>query len=148
MNELLTIPMLELAERMRAKLVSPVEVLEAHLARIEEVNPKINALVVPSFDRARAEAKRAEELLLSARPGDEIPPLTGVPCTIKELISVKGLPFTAGVVARKHVVAEEDAPLVARLRSAGAIVMGLTNTSEAGLWLETYNRFWSAVTAS
>jgi fatty acid amide hydrolase 2 len=72
----------------------------------------------------------------------DLPPFFGVPCTIKELISVEGLPFTAGVPSRRHVVGTEDAPLVARMRRAGCIILGLTNVSEAGLWLETHNTLY------
>ncbi|MBW2528639.1 MAG: amidase [Deltaproteobacteria bacterium] len=138
MHELLTLPAVELARRTGARKISPVEVVDAHIRRIEQVNPRLNALVVPTFETAREEARRAEEAV-ARRSRDELPPLFGVPFTVKELIAVEGLPHTAGVVARRGVVASADAPLVARLRAAGAILLGLTNVSEAGLWLETYN---------
>jgi len=137
-NELLTLSAVELARRIREREISPVEVVDVHIRRIEQVNPKLNALVVPTFDEARQQARRAEQTL-SRQQSDPLPPFFGVPFTVKELIAVEGLPHTAGVVARRHVVAQQDAPLVARLRAAGAILLGLTNVSEAGLWLETYN---------
>lgn len=117
------------------------EVVDAHIAQIEAVNPRLNAVIVEMFDSARVEADRKTEQQNRASP-DELPPLFGVPFTVKELIAVRGMPHTAGVVARRHVVAEEDSPLVARMRAAGAVLVGLTNVSEAGLWLESHNRIY------
>jgi fatty acid amide hydrolase 2 len=139
MDSLCTLPAVEIAARIRAGTLSPVEAVEAHIGRIQAVNPHINAVCVDRFDAARQEARQAEA---AVRAGGELPPFHGVPCTIKELIAVEGLPWTAGVVARKHIRATQDAPQVARLREAGAIIMGLTNISEAGLWLESDNKVY------
>lgn len=140
MEELLTLSVIELARRIRDKKVSPVEVVDAHIRRIEQVNPKINAVVVPCFDSARAEAKKAEEKLTSRT--DNLPPLFGVPCTIKDCYAVKGLPWAAGVLRRRNLIAEEDATVVKRIRGAGGIVMGKTNVPEAAMWCETYNKVY------
>ena len=139
--ELYSLPAVGLAQRIKRRALSPVEVTEAHIARIEAVNPKLNAVVAQRFEAAREEAKAAEARLMHSAPQD-LPAFFGVPCTIKELIAVRGMPHTAGVVARKDVIATEDAPQVARLRQAGCIILGVTNVSEAGLWLETYNRIY------
>jgi Asp-tRNA(Asn)/Glu-tRNA(Gln) amidotransferase A subunit family amidase len=110
----------------RAKQVSPVEVIEAYLSRIAECNPAINAFTSINAEQARSEAKRAEALLMS---GDSRP-LLGVPITIKSCIDVAGLPCEAGSRLRQGYVADHDAPLVARLKQAGAIVLGNTHTPE------------------
>lgn len=142
MKELLDASAVDLAARIRAGEVSPVEVVEAHIARIEAVNPLINALVADRFERARAEARAAEERVRRASDPGELPPLLGVPCTVKEFFAVEGLPRTGGLVRRRHWIAERDATVVRRLRTAGAIVLGVTNVPEGGLWLETHNRVY------
>lgn len=140
MSDLFEVSATELARRIAKQEISPVEILEAHIAKIEEVNPLINALVVNTFQSARREAMEAEREILRNSSG--LPRFFGVPFTVKELISIKGLPYTAGVLARKNEVGKEDSALVQRLRSAGGILLGTTNISEAGLWLETYNRIY------
>jgi len=125
-----------LAALIRDRAVSPVEVVDAHIARIQQVNPALNAVVAPRFDAARAAAQAAEARVVS---GDPLPPLHGVPCTIKEFIGVRGMPQTAGIKLRSHVTAHADATAVRRLRAAGAIVLGVTNAPEGGLWHETSN---------
>ena len=89
MNELLSLPAVELARRIREREVSPVQVVDAHIRRIEEVNPRLNAMVVPTFEAAREQARGAEQQL-SQRRGEPLPPLFGVPFTVKELIAVEG----------------------------------------------------------
>ncbi len=138
-SELLHAPAWQLAARIRAGDVSPVTVVDAHIARIQAVNPKINALVADRFDDARREARAAEAQVRVSADRDALPPLLGVPCTIKEFLAVRGMPQTAGIVRRRHVVAERDATVVARLRAAGAIVLGVSNVPEGGMWMETYN---------
>ena len=131
---------LELARLVRTRQVSSREIVDAHIARIEEVNPFLNAVVNERFAEARREADRADERAASSP--DDLPVLHGVPCTIKEFFAVKGLPCTGGLVRCKDVVSTEDATTVARLRAAGAIVLGNTNIPEGGLWLETYNAIY------
>ena len=80
-------------------------------------------------------------MVLAARP-DDLPLLHGVPCTIKESFSVTGMPWSAGLVSRRDVRAGSDAVTVQRLRAAGAIVLGVTNTSELCMWMESNNRVY------
>jgi fatty acid amide hydrolase 2 len=141
-GELLEMAAVELAERIRRREVSSREVVGAHIARIEEVNGALNAVVDTAFQRAMDEAERADERIARARAGEELPRFLGVPCTIKEFLAVEGLSNTAGLVARKGAVAACDATLVARLREAGAIVLGVTNVPEGGMWMETANKVY------
>lgn len=142
MNDtLLDLPAGQLVARMAAGELSPVDLVEAHVARAEAVDPLLGALVARRFEAARAEARAAEAQYLRARrTGEALPPLLGVPCTIKEFIRVQGLPYTAGIPARRGYVAQRDAVAVERLRRAGAIVIGAGNVPEGGMWMETHNR--------
>ena len=137
MHELLHDSALTLAERIRSRDVSSREVVEAHIRRIEAVNPAINAVVADRFEDALQEADEADRVL--ATSSEEAGVLHGVPCTIKEVIGVRGMPNTGANVPRKDAVARRDATVVRRLRKAGAIVLGVTNLSELGLWIETTN---------
>lgn len=132
-------PALRLAEMIRRRDVSAAEVVEAHIARIEAVNPRINALVEERFEDARREARSADARLRHAADPGTLPPLLGVPCTIKEFLGVRGMAWTAGLACRREVRAERDARVVERLREAGAIVLGLSNVPEGGMWMECYN---------
>lgn len=127
---------LELARLIRRRELSPVELVDAAIARIEAVNPAINAVVATRFDRARDEARRAERDVLA---GADLPPLHGVPFTVKECMALTGAPHTAGSIYRRGIVAAADAPAVAALRGAGAIALGSTNTSEMAMWWESHN---------
>ena len=131
----------EIARRIRAGEISPVEVVEAHIERIVRVNPKLNAVVHNRFEEARIEAKQAEERIRSAEV-EELPPFLGVPCTIKESIAVSGMPNSSGMESRAGLRASEDATVVARLRAAGAIPLGVTNTPELTVWGATFNRVY------
>lgn len=130
----------QLAELIRARRVSSREVVDAHIAHLERVNPVINAVVRDRFARARLEADEADRRL--AAGGDGLPPLLGVPCTIKESFGLLGMPQTSGLVARKHVLCMEDPPCVRRLKRAGAIPIGVTNVSELCMWMESSNRVY------
>jgi len=134
--EVLAASALELAARIRAGELTSREVVEAHIARLQAMQPRTAAIAVECFDAARAAAAEAD-----AFTGDP-PPLHGVPCTIKESFATAGLPNAAGLVSRRDVRAERDAPTVARLREAGAIPLGLTNTSELCMWIESENRLY------
>lgn len=131
---------LALAAAIRAGEVSSREVLDAHLALLDAVNPRLNAVVAQRREQARSEAAAADARV--ARGGPGLPPLLGVPCTIKESISLAGMPNAAGVVARRDVRAERSAPAVQRLLDAGAIPLGVTNTSELTMWIESENRLY------
>ena len=137
--EVLTASATALARAIREGKVSARDVLEEHLELIDRVNPVVNALVDERFDAAREEADRADARV---REGGDLPPLLGVPCTIKESIAVAGMPNSAGLVARAQHRSERDAATVARLREAGAIVVGVTNTSELTMWIESHNRLY------
>jgi amidase len=125
-----------LARAIRAKEVSSAEVVQAYLQRIEAVNPHLNAVVQLCADTARAEAKAADAAL--AR-GQIMGPLHGVPMTIKDSLDTAGVITTGGTMGRATYVPAQDATVVARLRAAGAILLGKTNTPELTLWGETDN---------
>ncbi|MCZ6463206.1 MAG: amidase, partial [Proteobacteria bacterium] len=141
MDPLLTSSACELARQIRAGETPSTEVVERHIARIEQVNPALNAVVRDRFEQARLEAKQADDRVLSEE-SSTLPPLLGVPCTIKESIALEGMPNSCGVVARAGVVASQDAPPVARLRAAGAIPLGVTNVPELTAWVATDNRVY------
>ena len=123
-----------IAELIREGEVSSREAVEAHLRRFESVNPRLNAIVVPRFEQALREADGAD-----AATKGERGPLHGVPITIKECFDLAGMPSTVGLTERVGRPAAADAPLVARLRRAGAIVLGKTNLSQLMLWAESEN---------
>ncbi|HEX8491848.1 MAG TPA: amidase [Pyrinomonadaceae bacterium] len=126
----------EMAEQIAIGALSSSEVVEAHLRRIEEVNPLINAVVVPLFEQARKEAEAAD----TARArGESLGPLHGVPITIKESFDVMGTPTTMGLSARVNQLAESDGLMIARLRAAGAIILGKTNVPQMVLYNEADN---------
>jgi fatty acid amide hydrolase 2 len=141
MHEYSRLPAVELARRVRTQQVSPTELLEVHIERIESVNARLNALVADNFAAARRRAAEIEADLEQGR-ADPNAPFLGVPFTVKELIGVRGQPNTGGVPARAGIFAEQDSPLVRRLRDAGGIVLGVTNVSAAGIWLESHNRVY------
>src|SRR5712672_1579124 len=126
----------EITASVRSKKLSPVEIVNAHLKRIEAMRPKLNVFVHIDADGARAQARGAEDAVLR---GAALGPLLGVPITLKSCIDVAGWPTPAGSLLRKQYVAEADATLVARLRAAGAILLGNTNTPEFLMAYETDN---------
>ena len=125
-----------MARQIRERKISPVELVEVHLAKIERLNPELNAFVQVDGNRVRREARAAEFAVMS---GESLGPLHGVPISIKSSIEVKGLVCEAGTRLREGFKARQDAPLVARLRGAGAIVLGVTNTPELLMAWETDN---------
>jgi amidase len=127
---------LAMAEAVRRREISPVELVEAHLARIAKLNPKLNAFVQVDAEGAR-HAARAAEWAVQHNAGQG--PLNGVPVSIKSSIDVAGLRCEAGTRLRAGYVATQDAPLVTRLRAAGAIILGVTNTPELLMAWETDN---------
>jgi len=131
--------LIDMAEGVRARKVSPVELTDAHLSRIRELNPKLNAFVTVDGDRARDQAMLAESALSSSAKTESIGPLHGVPISIKSSIDVAELLCECGSVLRKGNVPSEDAPLVKRLRAAGAIILGNTNVPEFLMAYETDN---------
>jgi fatty acid amide hydrolase len=136
MPEIIHLSASEMAHKIRAGEVSAREVVDAHIARIEAVNPRINAVVVPLFDEARKAADAAD---IARRRGDVLGPLHGVPVTIKEQFLVKDTATTFGLVSQKDHRAPTDGPLVQRLREAGAVILGKTNVSQMLLFCESDN---------
>jgi fatty acid amide hydrolase len=124
----------QLAQAIAARQFSALEAVEAHIARIEAVNPALNAVVVPLFDDARRRAQQADQT-----PPERRGPLHGVPVTVKECFDVAGTPSTVGLTARSGHRAQTDAPLVTRLRQAGAIVVGKTNVAQLLMYVESDN---------
>jgi Asp-tRNA(Asn)/Glu-tRNA(Gln) amidotransferase A subunit family amidase len=136
MTELTFLSAVSMAEQVRLKKLSPVELVSAHLARIERLNPRINAFVQVDAEGARRQARAAEDAV--AR-GEKLGPLHGVPLSIKSSIEVESLRCEAGTKLRAGFVARQDAPLVSRLRKAGAIILGTTNAPELLMAWETDN---------
>src|ERR1700704_248060 len=125
-----------MAEQIREKRLSPVELVEAHLTRIQKLNSKLNAFVQVDAEGVRQQAFLAEA---AVRDGRERGVWHGVPLSIKSSIEVAGLRWEAGTKLRAGVRGERDAPLVARLRQAGAIILGVTNAPELLMAWETDN---------
>ncbi|MFY9644940.1 MAG: amidase [Terriglobales bacterium] len=130
----------EIAALLRRKEISPVEVARAHLDRIERLNPRLNAFVDYKPEVVLAQAREAENAILRGNEdNDALGPLHGVPVSIKSSIDVAGHLCEAGSRLRAGYIAAEDAPLVARLRAAGAVILGVTNTPELLMAWETDN---------
>ncbi len=136
MQQVNTLSTKTIAKSIRNREISSTEVVEAFLKRINAVNPKLNAVVQLSEQTARDEALKADEAL---QRGDILGPLHGVPFTVKDSFDTAGLISTGGTKGRANHVPSKDATVVSRLRSAGAILMGKTNTSELTLTYETNN---------
>lgn len=136
MGELNFLSAVSMAEQIRRKRLSPVELVESHLNRIEELNPKLNAFVHVDAESARRQARLAEA---AAGKRESLGPLHGVPLSIKSAIEVAGLRCESGSKLRSGFVPAQDAPLVSRLRRAGAIVLGVTNATELLMAWETDN---------
>jgi aspartyl-tRNA(Asn)/glutamyl-tRNA(Gln) amidotransferase subunit A len=118
-----------LGAEIRAKRLSPVEVVDAVLERMDRLEPVLHAFCTPTPDAARADAKRIEaELMAGGDPG----PLAGVPVGIKDLVATKGVRTVMGSWAYRDFVPDEDDVVVERLKGAGAIVLGKTNVPEFG----------------
>ena len=126
----------ELAARIRARQVSVVEVVRAHLAQIERVNPKVNAIVTLTAQRALDEARARDAAL--AR-GDTPGPLFGLPVAHKDLVPTRGIRTTYGSPIYRDHVPDDDGLVVERLRAAGAVTLGKTNTPEFGAGSQTFN---------
>src|SRR6266849_10023807 len=127
-----SLPLLEMASLVRSGGVSSLDLVEAHLAQIERRNPHLNAFTMVLADQARESARRADQGLKTG-------PLHGVPLTIKDSFDVAGLPTRLGSYFAPEAPAAEDSAVVARLRRAGAIILGKTNTPEFLKSYETDN---------
>jgi fatty acid amide hydrolase 2 len=129
----------DLARAIRRGEVSSREVVQVHVDRLRAVQPRLNALAAERFEAALAEAEAADETIAAAAEHEALPPLLGVPCTIKESIALAGMPNCAGLLSRRDHRAAETAPAARRLLDAGAIPLGVTNVSELTMWIESDN---------
>jgi Asp-tRNA(Asn)/Glu-tRNA(Gln) amidotransferase A subunit family amidase len=136
MSQLVNLTAVEMAQNIRLRQISPVELVQAHLSAIERLNLKLNALVEVRVEEALREAQAAESVLTR---GEQVGPLHGVPLSIKSSIAVAGCKYEAGSPSRRGLRADNDATLVKRLKDAGAIILGLTNTPELLMAYETTN---------
>src|SRR2546428_144942 len=136
MNDLTFLPAVQMAEQIRHRKISPVELVEAHLRKIKKLNPVLNAFVQVDAEGAFRQAREAE---VAVRRGAKLGALHGVPVSIKSSIEVAGFRCEAGTKLRQGTVASQDAPLVSRLRDAGAIILGTTNTPELLMAWESDN---------
>jgi amidase len=131
----------ELAALIAARTVSPVEVLDAHLAVIARINPKLNAIVTLAADAARKQAQTIEAAVMR---GEQPGPLAGLPIGVKDITPTAGIRTTFGSPLYKEHVPDEDAEVVGRLKAAGTIVLGKTNTPEFAAGANTVNAVFGA----
>ena len=136
------LPATELAALIRKKKVSPVEVVDAVLERLERINPRLNAFVTLTDEQARRDAKAAERTLTKKRA--TLGPLHGVPFSVKDLVITRGVRTTFGTPLYRDNVPTEDAPMVERMKRAGAIMLGKTNTPTFGWIGATHNLLFGA----
>ena len=136
-DDLAFMPATTMAVAIRSRKLSPVEVTRAILERIERLNPRLNAYLTVDGEGAMQAARRAEQAVVD---GDELGPLHGVPVSVKDLVCTRGLRTTFGSLLHREYVPDHDAGAVERLRAAGAIILGKTNTPEFGLMGSTENR--------
>src|SRR3989454_3500235 len=128
-DELVWRPATELAALIRSKQISPVELTEAVLARIDALNPRLNAFCLVSYDVARRHAREAE---IAVMKGEPLGPLHGVPLSVKDVLFTRGMRTTGGSRLYAELIPEVDAVSVGRLKAAGAVLLGKTTTSEFG----------------
>jgi amidase len=140
-DQLCTLSAVELAKRVRRKDVSAREVMAAHLARIDQLNPRVNAIVTLVADRAMETAARADEQLAH---DNDVGPLHGLPVVHKDLVDTAGIRTTFGSPFFKNNVPKSSARFVTRLQEAGAISLGKTNTPEFGAGSQTFNTIFGA----
>ena len=136
--ELTALTIAEAGQRIRAKVLSPVDLTEAYLARMEVLNPRLNAYVLPTADRARDDAKRAEAEIGG---GNYRGPLHGIPIGLKDLYDTAGIRTSGGCKAYEDRIPAEDSTVARRLREAGAVLLGKLNTHELAYGTTT-NNYW------
>ncbi len=143
--DLCFLPATELAQRIRTRDLSAREVVEAHLAQIERVNPRVNAIITLVAERALADADAADETLVhQGTASDALGPLHGLPIAHKDLVDTRGIRTTRGSPLFADHVPTENALIVDRLQGAGAITLGKTNTPEFGAGSQTFNPLFGA----
>ena len=134
MNDLLLLPATRLRRKLLAREISSAELLAQTLARIEAINPRLNALIALDPDGARKAAAESDRRIAQG----EARPLEGLPVSIKDAFNVAGFTASVGAPALKDRRPEADAPAVARLRNAGAVILGKSNTPVFASDLQTY----------
>jgi fatty acid amide hydrolase len=134
--DLVQLSAIELVALLASGQVSAMQAVEAHIARIEQVNPKLNAVVVKRYDAARAEARQADE---KRARGEVLGPLHGLPIAIKESLDLQGTPSTFGLTWRAKILATQNDVYVQRLKDAGAIILGKTNVAQLLFYFESNN---------
>jgi fatty acid amide hydrolase 2 len=134
-----------LAAAIRSGATTSADVVEEHIAVLERIQG-LNALAVDRFDLAREEAAAADARIAAGER--DLPPLLGVPMTVKEMLAVEGMPHTGGYPHRRKYRQEGDAPVVARMREAGAIVLGLGNTCGLIVWIESNHPLYGRVSCA
>ncbi|HEX6316075.1 MAG TPA: amidase [Gemmatimonadaceae bacterium] len=139
--DIVFMPATELAARLRRKELSAREVLSAHIAQIERVNPRVNAIVTTAFERAMEDAGKADQAMVS---GASLGPLHGLPIAHKDLVDTAGIRTTRGSPFYRDHVPSRDALIVQRLRGSGAVTLGKTNTPEFGAGSNTFNTVFGA----
>ncbi len=139
--EICFMSMVEMAEAIKTKRLSPVEIMDAILSRIERLNPEVKAYCTLIDESARKQAIEAETMVMR---GEELGPLHGVPISIKDLIFTRGIRTTGGSKIYENFIPQQDAIVVERLKAAGAIIIGKTNTSEFGWVAITDNLLFGA----
>lgn len=140
-NEICFFTASELARRIRMRELSAVEVMEAHLAQIEKVNPQVNAIVTLLPEQALAQARAADEAITRHEP---LGPLHGLPIAHKDLVLTRGIRTTFGSPIYRDFVPDQNGLIVERLQQCGAITIGKTNTPEFGAGSQTFNRIFGA----
>ncbi|CAJ0962849.1 unnamed protein product, partial [Mesorhabditis belari] len=146
-DELLQISATQASDMIRKREITSIALVETFIRRIEQINRTINAVVLPNFDEARVKAREIDERLdeMGEDQRDLLintEPLLGVPFTLKDCIEVGGLPCSNGIYSRRYTKAEKDATVVERLKSAGGIVLAVTNVPEVCMWWESVNTIY------
>uniref|UniRef100_A0A9J2QA68 Amidase domain-containing protein n=1 Tax=Ascaris lumbricoides TaxID=6252 RepID=A0A9J2QA68_ASCLU len=151
-DRLLLMSATKAAKMIRERKITSIELIEAYINRIEQVNGAINAIAEDNFADARQKAYEADAILESIeREGEEYTkliaakPLLGVPFTVKDCIEAAGLRCTVGLASRKDVKAVEDATVIRRIKNAGAILLAVTNVPEVCMWWESSNTIYGRV---
>ena len=130
----------ELSEKIKSREVSVKEIIERHIKQIEKYNPEVNAVVTTDFDRALATANKLDATFKN----HELPLLFGIPVLHKDLVPTKDLRTTYGSPLYKDNIPEIDGLIVQRLKEAGAVTLGKTNTPEFGAGSQTFNQVFGA----
>lgn len=141
----------EMARMIQQGAITSEELVSMHIQRIKDVNGAINAVAKDRFELAIQEAREKDRMFAAAAAAGAntaptastaLPPFHGVPCTIKESFKVIGMPNTSGLHSRRDIISTTDAPTVARMREAGFVILGVTNTSELCMWWESSNKVY------